>query len=156
MNLDRVNQWLTLLANFGVIGGLIFLGLEIQQNTVAVQASAIQESTGVAREQLLMYATNPSLIELILTPTEALSEIQIRQLAAATRSFWIGMQGLYGQWKMGVLPDDEWQMWYGIICGNYVVARDWPHEATALIPDFVRQVEACPEVPDPKFLSITE
>ena len=156
MNLDRLNQWLTLLANFGVIGGLIFLGFEIRQNTVAVQASAIQESTSVAREQLLMYATNPSLIELILTPNESLSEIQVRQLAAATRSFWIGMQGLHGQWKMGVLPDDEWQMWYGIICGNYVVARDWQHEATALIPEFVRQVEACPKVPDPKFLSIAE
>jgi len=152
MSIDRINQWLTLLANFGVIGGLVFLGLEIQQNTTAVQASAIQESTNVARQQLLMYATDPSLIELKLTPSDELTETQRAQLAATDRSFWIGMQGLHRQWKMGVLPDEEWQMWYGIICNNFAVARDWPREAAALIPDFVSLVEACPEDINPGVL----
>jgi len=156
MNLDRINQWLTLLANFGVIGGLVFLGLEIQQNTVAVQASAIQESTDVAREQLLMYATNPSLIDLTVTPDDDLTETQRRQLAASARSFWIGMQGLHRQWKMGVLPDEEWQMWYGVICSNFAAARHWPREAAALIPDFVELVEACPDDIDTSLLAVPE
>ena len=33
MKIDNLNQWLTLLANFGVIVGIIFLALEIQTNT---------------------------------------------------------------------------------------------------------------------------
>jgi hypothetical protein len=148
MNLDQLNKWLTLLANFGVIGGLIFLALEIQQNTIAVQAGAIQESTNVARQQLLTYATDPALIQLIMTPDDELTDIQRGQLAASARSFWIGMQGLHRQWTMGVLPDDEWQMWYRVICANFAAARDWPREAEILIPAFVARVEACQDEVD--------
>jgi hypothetical protein len=33
MNMDSVNKWLTLAANLGVIAGIIFLGIEIGQNS---------------------------------------------------------------------------------------------------------------------------
>jgi len=33
MNSDGLNQWLTLAANFGVLVGIVFLALEIRQNT---------------------------------------------------------------------------------------------------------------------------
>jgi hypothetical protein len=33
MDTDRLNTWLTLGANIGVLAGIIFLGLEIQQNS---------------------------------------------------------------------------------------------------------------------------
>ena len=36
----RLNSWLALIANLGVIGGLIFLGLEIKQNTTQLRAEA--------------------------------------------------------------------------------------------------------------------
>ena len=32
MNLDDLNKWLTLLANFGVVAGIIFLAIEVRQN----------------------------------------------------------------------------------------------------------------------------
>ncbi|MEQ8958840.1 MAG: hypothetical protein RLP02_13095 [Coleofasciculus sp. C2-GNP5-27] len=32
MNIDKLNQWLALLGNFGVIVGIIFLAVEIRQN----------------------------------------------------------------------------------------------------------------------------
>ena len=35
--MDRLNQWLTLLANLGVIAGLIFVGIEVRQNTLAIE-----------------------------------------------------------------------------------------------------------------------
>jgi hypothetical protein len=143
MNLGRVNQWLTLLANFGVLGGIIFLALEIQQNTTAVRSSAIQESTNVARQQLLIYATDPELVRMNRTPVEQLTEIEYIQLASSSRSYWIGMQGLYRQWQMGVLPDEEWGMWQRIICANYARAKFWPSQAATLIPSFIQMVETC-------------
>ena len=33
MNLDKANQWLTLLANIGVVIGIVFLAFEIRTNT---------------------------------------------------------------------------------------------------------------------------
>lgn len=38
--MDNVNKWLTLTANVGVIFGIVFLGFEIRQNTIAVKSEA--------------------------------------------------------------------------------------------------------------------
>lgn len=40
MGSDRLNWWLTLVANLGVIGGLVFLGYETRQNTSQMRAEA--------------------------------------------------------------------------------------------------------------------
>jgi hypothetical protein len=37
MNLDRMNQWLSLTANAGVIAGFILLAVQMKQNTDALQ-----------------------------------------------------------------------------------------------------------------------
>ena len=140
----RLNELLTLIVNFGVIAGLIFLGLEIRQNTIATQASAIQESTNVARQQLLMLATNPDLVELGFKDLNELNEVEVARIYWAERSYWLGMQGLWRQWKMGVLPSEEWEMWNQIICNNYARSDFWPQ---LLIPSFIELVESC-EVPE--------
>ncbi len=36
--MDRLNQWLTLFANVGVLLGILFLAYEVQQNTAAIQS----------------------------------------------------------------------------------------------------------------------
>ncbi len=33
MNLDKTNQWIMIAANVGVLAGIIFLAVELQQNT---------------------------------------------------------------------------------------------------------------------------
>ena len=48
--MDRLNQWLTLVANIGVIAGFVFLGLEIQQNSDAINAQTYQSRTEAAQE----------------------------------------------------------------------------------------------------------
>lgn len=37
MDLDKLNRWLTLLANFGVVAGIILLAVEIRQNQVLLE-----------------------------------------------------------------------------------------------------------------------
>jgi hypothetical protein len=46
VKLDNINRWLTLLANIGVIAGIIFLAIEIRQNTRSAQASSYEQLTG--------------------------------------------------------------------------------------------------------------
>ena len=36
--MEKLNQWLTLLANMGVLFGIVFLAFEVQQNTTAIQS----------------------------------------------------------------------------------------------------------------------
>ena len=47
--MDKLNQWLTLVANLAVLAGIIFLALEIQQNT-----SAINRQAGIERTSRIM------------------------------------------------------------------------------------------------------
>lgn len=42
MRFDTANRWLMLLANLGVLVGIIVLAIEIRQNTVALRAGAYQ------------------------------------------------------------------------------------------------------------------
>jgi hypothetical protein len=66
MDRERANSWLTLLANLGVLGGLVFVGLEIRQNTSQLRADAsysITESVNQMNEG--MYG-DAALTELVL------------------------------------------------------------------------------------------
>jgi len=45
MQLDDLNKWLTLAANVGVLAGIIFLAIELQQNTNMMQAQTRQAIT---------------------------------------------------------------------------------------------------------------
>ena len=48
--MDSLNKWLTLIANIGVIAGVIFVGFEIQQNTEMMRA---QTRDSIAEKQLM-------------------------------------------------------------------------------------------------------
>ena len=48
--MDRLNQWLTLIANLGVVAGFVFLGMEIQQNSEAINAQTYQSRAEAAQE----------------------------------------------------------------------------------------------------------
>jgi hypothetical protein len=39
MDIDKLNKWLTLVANFGVVAGIFFLAIEIRQNQTAIEES---------------------------------------------------------------------------------------------------------------------
>jgi hypothetical protein len=40
LNPENLNKWLSLGANLGVVAGLVFLGIEINQNTRATTSAA--------------------------------------------------------------------------------------------------------------------
>ena len=42
MNLEKLNQWLRLLANIGVVAGIIFLAMEIRTNTATNRIAVLQ------------------------------------------------------------------------------------------------------------------
>ena len=46
MNLDNFNKWLTLIANVGVLVGIIFLAIEVQQNSRMMQAQTRDSIAG--------------------------------------------------------------------------------------------------------------
>ena len=132
----------------GVIGSMVFVGLEIRQNNLALTASAIQESISAGRQHTQILATNPDLVRIMLLANEdpsQLNAVEQGQLFWLTVGFWQGMQGVYRQWYLGVLPNVEWQYWYGVICyavGSPSTRAYWT-ENRIYTPGFVEVVESC-------------
>jgi len=55
MDLEKLNKWLTLLANIGVLAGIIFLAIEIRQNSDAIRA---QTRAQLAEEVTELFSVN--------------------------------------------------------------------------------------------------
>jgi hypothetical protein len=74
MNMDNLNKWLTLVANIGVVAGIVFLAMELQQNTESLEneqrlavSQAYQQRSDSVRNMLIDFATgdlNEILVEL--------------------------------------------------------------------------------------------
>jgi hypothetical protein len=64
--MNKLNERLTLIANMSVVVGIIFLAVELQQNTQAIQAQARDSITEKQMEFYGWIATNRDLAEVIL------------------------------------------------------------------------------------------
>ncbi len=135
------------LAALGVIASMVFVGLEIQQNTRALHAAAIQDLTNVVRDQVQMFVLDGEANRINLIGNQDPSQLSQEDAARYRWSvvyYWWGAQGLYRQWRLGILPDEEWTAWRGVICVNI----GWPGhraqwESLFLIPEFRSLVEEC-------------
>jgi len=62
---DRINRWMTLAANIGVLTGILFLAYELRQNTVATRMEAASNFQGSFSEIEFFIAQNPEFAELL-------------------------------------------------------------------------------------------
>ena len=65
MKLPEVNNWLTLLANVGVLTGIVFLAIELDQSNRIAIAAAEADIRAAQRELLLATVENPELSEFV-------------------------------------------------------------------------------------------
>ncbi len=150
--MKKIDNWRVVFEAIGLVAivlSIIFLAFEVRQNTQAMRATAIQATTEVSRQQLLMLVTDQDVhrIEMLghNDPDQLTSEEQ-RRYFYMIRSFWLGMQGLFRQWQLGVLPDEEWKVMSGVICRELSypgVRSSWSQQQPdRLIPEFVEMVES--------------
>ena len=109
MKFDKANSWLTLIANIGVIAGILFLAFEIRQNNelLAQQSRAI--GVGQMFSTLERFIENPHLLELADTNPKLLTPIERRQrelMGIRTLAAW---EYQWGEWTRGLIDDFEWQ-----------------------------------------------
>jgi hypothetical protein len=97
MNVDRLNQWLTLGANFGVVIGLVLVAFQFQQNTDAVRLQARLGASGSIQNAELSHAGDTlaeAFTKSILTPSE-LTPSEVTQVWSYLTS---GLSGVYQNW----------------------------------------------------------
>jgi hypothetical protein len=148
MKTSVLNEWLSLAANLGVIAGIVFLGVEIQQNTAVTRSAAAQEISNVSVEFFMRVAENSDLARVVKVATEnpsELSEVEIVQYEYVTGAVFMLMEGAYKQFQLGYLPAAGWEPYEKLIKGflsNPISRNWWVSSSTVFSPEFETMVIA--------------
>ena len=152
-NLTKLNPLLEFFGGIAVLVGLIFVGLELRQNTEAVQADTLQSITEQSQDYLLLLASDGEINAIWRQGVADLSELDEGEASRFNflyRAQWIRFQNAYLQWRRGTLDDNDWAFYAGIICRKggdegspSARGATWPDHKGALTKEFVEFVETC-------------
>ena len=141
MKISAINEGVSLIANIGVIGSIIFLGLEMQQNTEMMQS---QTRNSIVENQLSVYdkmIENPELFDIAdkrsanLDVTRAEGQ-QLHIFILSQLRIW---ENEFYQYRMGLYAAEEFEarkIWWGKIIGIPVNSQTWRLEEETFYPDF--------------------
>ncbi len=131
-----------------VLLGLIFVGLELRQNTAAVQASTFQDLTHVSSEFLVDIGSDIEAARIYSAgrqDPDALSQDERIQYVFLQQAFWLRMQNAYRQWQMGTLTNEDWSVYRSISCGsaNAPGPESVWRMRVGVSPSFLEFLESC-------------
>lgn len=148
----RYRSLIEFAGGLAVLLGLIFVGVELKQNTEAIQAATLQSMTDGSQEFLLLLASDADLNRIWRTARldpDALTEAEESQYFVLIRAQWLRFQNSYLQWQRGSMNDDDWIQYETFICKMSASTmaqsrkRTWSDHKGALTAGFVEFVEEC-------------
>jgi len=116
-----LGQWITILANAGVIAGIVFLGFELRQNTTATRVESAQgiQDQIFSIYQMLLIDPMP---DIYLRGMESFSTLSAEEQLRFS-SFWDvtlqAYQNLYLQTKEGVYAPERGSGWWQNLRNNF-------------------------------------
>jgi len=118
MKSDRINQWLTLVANIGVIFGLILVALELQQNSelMRVQISQARADSAMASNE---HSFNSDHIPPILVKVRQGSDLSAEERIRFTdyfRAMNRNQDNVLSQYDAGMLGDNTPRSIIAYVC----------------------------------------
>jgi len=152
-----LGQAIAILANLGVIAGIVFLAVELQQNNQLLAAQARSDLAARRSSFVEMIASSPDLAEIIvrassgesLTPAE---ELRFQHLG---QRLFDSFQTQFLEVQTGVVSEDslpirQWRRLYHAPLGpDYLLPEHWERYRTDAEPDFARFIEETVIAPGP-------
>ncbi len=151
----RLSVFAELLGAAAVVVSLIYVGIEIRQNTQAVRSATYQELVAKSDDFLLVLAQDSALTHIWLRGDEdpsSLDETERQRYWWIVRTFWRNMENAFRQHDRGMLGDPEYELYASMTCSPKPPGRrlTWKDHARTLSPDFVSFVEACVDMEPPE------
>jgi len=145
VSLERLNRWLTLGANLGVLAGIVFLAMEIHQNNEMAELQ--RSATAQARVTSLtdMVIADPALIGLLQADPDTLEASQLARLELLGMRLLMSFEESYFE-TQAVLGDSEamvrvFRAIYHRPELNYGAPLAWETYRLRADPDFLRWFE---------------
>lgn len=97
-----INQAVGILANVGVIAGIIFLAIELQQNNELMEAEARFNRLSISKEAYNIQSTNGELAAIIVKANnnELLSDVDTFRFDASMMRFFINMEWIFREMEV--------------------------------------------------------
>ncbi len=146
MNLDKVNQWLTLLANVGVLVGIVFLAVELRNSSSAISAQT-QDSIADGFITLnLATITNPEIgltFQKGLCEPEELTDLEATRFSMQMRALFNQFRRVYRLYEQELLDDRAWEL-YGTEAFHFMTSPggEWHFSANELETDLRVAIES--------------
>jgi hypothetical protein len=150
MTADSVNRWLTLLANVGVVIGLVLLLIELDQNNDLARAQIHQDRSDAWVANRFARADSglalPATLKFVeagfpddLSAMEKLTPIEAARMRDVLSAFQGDYDNLFYQYQNGYLDDEYYR--YMIEPSIRTLAPWWKKYETPGRPSFEKEVE---------------
>lgn len=112
MKSDRWVTWLTLLANIGVVVGIILLGFELQQNRAATLGDT-QRSLLASLHDLDAWLRDPDFADVVVRTErdDELTDVEARQYQAWTVDRMNLCEHVFERYRSGIMTEQYWLGW---------------------------------------------
>ncbi len=129
----------------GIIAGLIFVGLELKQNSAAVKAETMLGLNDATTDYTLLLASDRNLNRLLRkgrADLSSLGQTESSQFHYIQRTRWLNLQMAYLLWLSGTMDDQTWAYYEQFVCSESLLI-DWNQHKPQLVDSFVAVVESC-------------
>ena len=111
MKSGRLENWLQIIGLFGVIGSLMFVGLQMKQDREIAMAEMWQARTATVAEYSASMAGNEMVMSAFAENSDPVLGIDTTEEQAALFAIWGAMylwENSHYQYKQGFLPEEHW------------------------------------------------
>ena len=142
----EIGQTIQMLANVGVLAGIVFLALEIRQNSNVVQAQSRAQIASDAADHLMRRAENPQLTEISIRANRGgeLTEVEQSQLGTSLQSRVRRWENIHYQYRQGLYSEEEYvgnrNAWRGLL-SNPSARQHWERNRDSLSPEFAAELD---------------
>ncbi len=145
MDTDKLNKWLSLGANIGVVAGIVFLAVELQQNNEILEAQARRDQFEFRSEAGAMLIANPDLAEIVYKARngDELSPSESFMFDRWTYQIFRAWEWQFNEYLEGTLTEDELPTvgWANQFKSYAVMRSNWDARKANLSPEFVQYIE---------------
>ena len=140
------SAWMEILANLGVLSGIIFLTIEVSQNTLATKSEASWAIQTSVSESISQASSNPEIFDVTAKMyfEEELTRKEQLLASFSIHSSLTMMEGALLQYELGVIDssviDSFESELYMVTHGLKFARRNWEGQSSSFSPQFQSHV----------------
>jgi len=112
--MDKLNQWLTLIANVGVLAGVLFLAIEVRHSSVAITAQTQDSIADGFIDLNLATINDPNIgltLEKGLADPHSLSRLEAIRFSMQFRALFNQFRRVHSLYKSDLISESQWALY---------------------------------------------